>query len=311
MRCTNRTTLIFLSSTLVLLMGACNHLDSSQPVEDLSQPMVTSPLPTVSPGRSTPPDSIETPIEQSAPTATEIYQQALDAGHSAATISQSAESPDDWQLVISRWQEAIALLESLSSTSPNYAIAQSKIAEYRRNLTLAQQQATRPSTPEPTPLTITTKTVNQTPTSGDSEQSGTSESPSKEPQETSNVIKVPIKQRIGQTPVIEVTFNGKETFSMILDTKASHTVITQTLAKRLGIIPQGEMTTDTASAKNVKFALGQLESIAVGEAIQQNINVGIAGSDIEIGWLGQDFLGNYDVVIGENIVELHSINNQG
>jgi predicted fused transcriptional regulator/phosphomethylpyrimidine kinase len=64
----------------------------------------------------------------------------------AATIAQSAESKDDWNLVVSRWQNAIALLKTVPKSSPNYTKAQKKIPEYQRNLAYAQQQVKNPST---------------------------------------------------------------------------------------------------------------------------------------------------------------------
>ncbi|MEQ8539432.1 MAG: retropepsin-like aspartic protease [Coleofasciculus sp. D1-CHI-01] len=300
----DRVVILFISGTLALTTGACSRLESSGRLEDSSQPIVTSTTPRVSPQPSTPPESAET---QTQPTATELYKQALDAAYSAATISQSAQSGDDWQLVISRWQEAIALLESVSSSSPNYAIAQSKIAEYQGNLNIAQQQATSPRLPDPEPLSVATKTVTKSPDSSDTDQANpaTSENPLPGNIETPKIVKAPIKQRIGQTPVIEVTFNGEQTFNMVVDTGASGTVITQAMAQRLGVVPEGEITADTASAKGVKFAIGQVKSIAVGEAAQQNINVAIGGANLDVGLLGQDFYSHYDVVIRENVVEFH------
>jgi predicted aspartyl protease len=300
----DRGVILFISGTLALTTGACSRLESSRGSEESSQPMVTSTTPRVSPQPSTPPESAETETQ---PTATELYKQALDAAYSAATISQSAQSADDWQLVISRWQEAIALLEAVSSSSPNYAIAQSKIAEYKRNLNIAQQQATRPRPPDPEPLSVATKTVTKSPDSSDTDTDNptTSENPLPGNRDTAKIVKAPIKQRIGNTPVIEVIFNGEQTFNMVVDTGASGTVITQAMAQRLGVVPEGEITADTASAKGVKFAIGQVKSIAVGEAVQQNINVVIGGVDLEVGLLGQDFYRYYDVVIRENVVEFH------
>jgi len=77
------------------------------------------------------------------------------------------------------------------------------------------------------------------------------------------------------------------------------------MAQRLGVVPEGEITADTASAKGVKFAIGQVKSIAVGEAVQQNIKVAIGGANLDVGLLGQDFYSHYDVVIRENVVEFH------
>ncbi len=56
---------------------------------------------------------------------------------SAATITQSAESKDDWNSVVSQWQEAIALMEAVPSSHPPYPVAQQKSIEYKRNLDYA------------------------------------------------------------------------------------------------------------------------------------------------------------------------------
>jgi len=303
----DRTLILFISGILALTTGACTRLDSSEGLKDSSQPIVHSTTPRVSPQPSPPPESVETTTPQSSQTGAALYRQALDTAYSAATISQSAQSAEDWQLVISRWQEAIALLESVSSSSPQYAIAQSKITEYKHNLNIAQQQAIRPRPPDPEPLTIATKTVTKSPDASDTEveNPAISENPLPGNKEAAKIVKAPIKRRIGQTPVIEVTFNGEQTFDMVVDTGASGTVITQTMAQHLGVIPEGEITADTASAKAVKFAIGKVQSIAVGEAIQQNINVAIGGTELDVGLLGQDFYSHYDVVIRENVVEFH------
>jgi hypothetical protein len=63
----------------------------------------------------------------------------------AATITQSAASRDDWKLVVSKWQQAIALLKTVPPSHPKKGLAQQKIGEYQRNLAYAKQQAVRSS----------------------------------------------------------------------------------------------------------------------------------------------------------------------
>ncbi len=93
------------------------------------------------------PTAVATP--SASPTAqVDTFQDAQDSAISAATIAQSAESQDDWKLVVSRWQNAINLLKAVPQSSPNYATAQRKIPEYQRSLSYAQQQ-TQPR-PKPT-----------------------------------------------------------------------------------------------------------------------------------------------------------------
>ncbi|MHC5831556.1 MAG: hypothetical protein ACYT04_90210, partial [Nostoc sp.] len=59
----------------------------------------------------------------------------------AWSISQSAQSPEDWNLVVRQYQDAIALMRKVRRQSVEFAIAQTKITEYRRQIKYAQQQA--------------------------------------------------------------------------------------------------------------------------------------------------------------------------
>jgi clan AA aspartic protease (TIGR02281 family) len=246
----------------------------------------------------------------------EAYERALDAAYSAAIIAQSAQSVSDWQLVSSRWQEAIQLLQLVPPSSSYRAIAQSKIAQYQRNLRIAQQQATRPrsSSPSDTVVAASPRTSlqpldlspSQTPNPQASATPPAPATASKPNPGNSQVFKAPIKRRMRGTPVIDVTFNGTQTFEMVVDTGASGTVITQAMAQRLGIVSQGEVKANTASAKGVKFSAGRVESIAVNGAETRNVPVAIGGPDLEIGLLGQDFFSKYDVSIKQDVVEFHS-----
>lgn len=71
---------------------------------------------------------------------------------SAVAIGQSAQSTDDWQLAVGRWQQAVNLMGQVPSSHPNHAQAQSKVQEYRQHLAAAQQRAA--GRPEPPPTAI-------------------------------------------------------------------------------------------------------------------------------------------------------------
>ncbi|MBE9041150.1 retroviral-like aspartic protease family protein [Oscillatoriales cyanobacterium LEGE 11467] len=116
---------------------------------------------------------------------------------------------------------------------------------------------------------------------------------------------VPIKYRLGGIPVVDVTFNNSQTFEMLVDTGASGTVITDAVAKALGIETVGTAQIDTASGKDVEFPLGIVDSIDVGGASIQNVTVGIA-SALDLGLLGQDLLGQYDVTIRDGLLEFQT-----
>ena len=118
------------------------------------------------------------------------------------------------------------------------------------------------------------------------------------------VFTAPIKRRVGGTPVIEVNFNGNRQFEMIVDTGASGTVITQNMAKSLGIKAVGKAQANTASAKAVEFPIGYVDSMEAAGVEVNQVAVAIAGKELEVGLLGHDFFGNYDLTIKRDVVEL-------
>lgn len=70
---------------------------------------------------------------------TDTFREAVNKAIKAANLTQLAKSPDEWKTVVSEWQEAIALMKNVPSSSQNYAIAQQKIREYQKNLNYAQK----------------------------------------------------------------------------------------------------------------------------------------------------------------------------
>lgn len=300
----DRALILALSGALASTSVACSRIEALLPAEKSSQSVATSatpsPAPTATPANPSPPSL----------SPEKAYQRALDAGYSAASLSQSALTADDWQLVVSRWQEAIALLENIPAESSDRATAEAKIAEYQRNLNIARQKAANVGSNSVSSTGANSgETVVVIP--GINTTSEEAEAPSETEAANPEVIKVPIKRRIGQTPAIEVTFNGEQTFEMVLDTGASGTVITQEMADSLGVVPSGEVMADTASARGVRFAVGKVKSIAVGGAVIQDVPVAIGGPDLEIGLLGQDFHSNYDIVIRQDAIEFHSRSQSG
>jgi len=72
---------------------------------------------------------------------TDTFREAVSKAINAANLTQSAKSPDEWNIVVNQWETAIALMKTVPSSSPNYAIAQQKIIEYQKNITYAQKNA--------------------------------------------------------------------------------------------------------------------------------------------------------------------------
>ena len=124
------------------------------------------------------------------------------------------------------------------------------------------------------------------------------------PSGNQKVFQAKIKRRAGGTPVIDVVFNGNKTFEMIVDTGASGTLITQRMATALGVKTVGIARAGIADGSVVEFPIGRVQSIGVGGALIRNVEVAIA-RQMEIGLLGHDFFGNYDVKIKKDVVEFY------
>lgn len=293
-RSCSSTALFILSGAMVLGSAACNHNTTARTAVTSTEeaPLAAASPPTANLVPSTPTPQV-TAANQDA------YKLALEKADSASNITVSAQSQDDWTLVVSRWQQAIQFLRSVPSTSPYRSLAKAKLTEYQRNLAYAKKQAIRadPSEiAEPAPLAILPRTYtasNSTPVTGSS-----STAPS-----SGRVYVARIKRRAGGTPVIDVTFNGNRTFEMIVDTGASGTVITSAMASTLGVKVIGKARVDTASDKSVEVPLAYVNSIAVGGAAIQGVVVAIGNSALDTGLLGHDFFDDYDVTIKRDVVE--------
>ncbi|RUR81725.1 hypothetical protein PCC6912_25940 [Chlorogloeopsis fritschii PCC 6912] len=322
----SQAALIFLSTTMVVLAVACREdkqtvvtaykQESKPTASSRVEPNTTTSAPTASPE----------PIKTSAEMAASIFELGLDKAASAHSISQSAQSIEDWNLVASQYQDAIALMKQVERDSPYFAKAQSKILEYQRLFRSAQQQAFPVASPAPkvkpqklvaaAPKTSFTPNIPQLPPPGEEEPQPFSTSldtytnnqqqifvtPHTKRSEPV-VFVAPIKRRVGGTPIIEVTFNGNQQFEMIVDTGASGTVITQPMAAALGVVPVGRAKANTASAKAVEFTVGYVDSIEAGGITVRKVGVAIAGSELETGLLGHDFFGDYEITIKRDVVE--------
>lgn len=221
-----------------------------------------------------------------------LFQDAMDIAFSAASIASSAQSSADWELVASRWQEAIALLQAIPAGSPNRSQAQAKIAEYQRNVAIAREKVQQTANLKP-PVRLSSGAPSESPVAGAAQ----------------GAIAVPIKRRIAGTPVIDVSFNGGSTYEMIVDTGASMTLITQPMAAALNVRPEDpnrRVQVNTANAKGIELPVGTLKTLEVREAKVENLPVAIAGPELDIGLLGQDFFGQYDVTIKESSVEFQN-----
>ena len=221
-------------------------------------------------------------VASPSPPPSTAYQDGVNLASSAFTLGQQATSSDDWQLVASRWEQAVQTLQTVPTDSQQYPTAQPKLKDYQRNLAYAKQQLETLSQP---PSEISLARPNRPDTS-----SSVSASP-----------RIPIIERRGGTPVIEVSFNGKR-YPMILDTGASHTHIPRAMANELGIQVVGQTSVTTASSNQTVVDVGYVESVQVGNITRTNIPVSI-GDTVPIGLLGNDIYRNFDVILQVNSVE--------
>lgn len=106
----------------------------------------TVPLPTFSktqaPVSSQNTEITPSPVISKSPTVlakSDTFREAVNQAISAANLTQSAKSQNEWKVVMSKWQIAIASMKAVPSSSPNYAVAQQKIIEYQQNLNYAQK----------------------------------------------------------------------------------------------------------------------------------------------------------------------------
>ncbi|MEM9137677.1 MAG: retropepsin-like aspartic protease [Cyanobacteria bacterium P01_F01_bin.42] len=116
---------------------------------------------------------------------------------------------------------------------------------------------------------------------------------------------VSIKRREHGVVIIDTIFNDRKQFEMLLDSGASVTVITRQMAQSLGIRREHVVQTATFSTANGKteMPIVYISSMTVGGLVARDVPVAIAGPDMDIGLLGQDFLQRYDVTIKRDSVE--------
>ena len=119
------------------------------------------------------------------------------------------------------------------------------------------------------------------------------------------VVHGPIPLRLGPSHVlVQAVLNGQEPVTLLLDTGASHTLLTPAIARRLGLNPTADAPTKTLTSADGQFHTVPLvlcQTIAVGEAVVEQLPVGITDVDPKApaveGLLGVDFLARFTVTL--------------
>lgn len=124
----------------------------------------------------------------------------------------------------------------------------------------------------------------------------------------SGVFRVPIKDIRGGTPVVDVTFNGTETFEMLFDTGATTTLILPSMAAKLELETLGNAEATVADGRTNKVNIARVNSLAVGDLELNDITVTFDPRADEaslegMGLLGQNVFQNYDVLLKQNEIE--------
>lgn len=166
------------------------------------------------------------------------------------------------------WGTAVAIIDRVIQANPQQARA---LRSYRQELVRLQQLPRSP--------TLGSTTVMRSP-------SGIA----------------PILRRQNGIPVIQVTFNQRLRFEMMVDSGASMTVITRPMARALGITPAqviANLTFNTANGP-VVLPVVYVQSMGVAGLQRRLVPVAIAGPEMTLGLLGQDFLQHYDVSLRQD-----------
>lgn len=115
-------------------------------------------------------------------------------------------------------------------------------------------------------------------------------------------LSVPV-QPMGHLLVVGARVNGRREVRLIVDTGASHTILSREIAQELGLVPNpdAEAVTIKTAGGPVQAELVRVASIQVGEAEVQNVLVGVFDiSDVPIsidGLLGLTFLSQFRVTL--------------
>ncbi len=125
------------SEILIALKPATAGAPPQTPTANLpATPPAVSPRPT--PSKTTPPKNLPanpTVTPPAIPTNTDNdFRQAINRATRAASLTQTAQTKQQWQQVIAEWEQAIAGLKKTPANSPKYKISQQKIVEYQKNL---------------------------------------------------------------------------------------------------------------------------------------------------------------------------------
>jgi aspartyl protease family protein len=197
-------------------------------------------------------------------------------GSAQAQVNLSALNTHLQKAVASQnWAEAIQVVDQMMISAPEQA---NSLRSYRSQLVKLQATGARGPAKGAVP-------------SGSSLALGTA----------------PIKRREHGIPVVDVGMNNRLSFEMMVDSGASITVITRPMAAALGITPAQIIDQIVVSTANgtTTMPIVYVNSISIAGLSSSMVPVAVAGPEMDIGLLGQDFLQRFDVSLRQSVIEFH------
>ena len=113
----------------------------------------------------------------------------------------------------------------------------------------------------------------------------------------STVVK--IKSYENHMPVVEVLFDGIETFDVVIDRNATHSIVTQQMANQLNLELVSYRYVYLADGTPMELPIGRLRSVVVGAVIITDVYVAVAPDKATV-VLGKDCFSAYSVRISGN-----------
>lgn len=109
---------------------------------------------------------------------------------------------------------------------------------------------------------------------------------------------------VGNHILVRAVLNDREAVTLLLDTGATHTMLTPAAAQRAGLTPAPRALTgalQVVGGRQVRFPLVPLAALGMGEAVVENLQVGILstfpGTRTVDGLLGGDFLEHFTLTL--------------
>jgi hypothetical protein len=133
---------LFGISSVALVVSCFSFITNNQHKTKTDANLVTSSPPQTIPSPSTTlnehhSNDKKTTLNQDS---SKAYEMALSKAEGASLNAESSKSVEDWQFIISLWEDAIETLKQVPPGDKNYSKSQQKITEFKKRLELAKSK---------------------------------------------------------------------------------------------------------------------------------------------------------------------------